>query len=134
MSCIFWMLTLLDMWFANILSHCIGCPFILLVSFAVQKLSDSCSPLSILVSCVLILYLKKSLPETKSRNLDFSGDPRTHRGCKRHRFASGRSPERGQGNPLRCSCRENPRDRGAWRAAVRRLAQSWTCLKQRSTA
>ena len=58
MSFIFLILTLLDMWFANILSHCIGCPFVLLVSFAVQKLLDSCSPLFILVSCVLILYLK----------------------------------------------------------------------------
>ena len=27
-----------------------------------------------------------------------------------------RSPEGGQGNPLQCSCLENPMDRGAWRA------------------
>ena len=30
----------------------------------------------------------------------------------------GRSPGGGNGNPLRCSCLENPMDRGAWRAAV----------------
>ena len=31
---------------------------------------------------------------------------------------SGRSPGGGHGTPLRCSCLENPMDRGAWRAAV----------------
>ena len=27
---------------------------------------------------------------------------------------SGRSPREGNGNPLQCSCLENPIDRGAW--------------------
>ena len=35
----------------------------------------------------------------------------------------------GNGNPLQCSCLENPRDGGAWWAAVYGLAQSWTRLK-----
>ena len=30
------------------------------------------------------------------------------------------------GNPLQCSCLENPRDRGAWWAAVYAVAQSRT--------
>ena len=30
----------------------------------------------------------------------------------------------GNGNPLQCSCLENPRDRGAWWASVYRVAQS----------
>ena len=30
----------------------------------------------------------------------------------------GRSAREGNGNPLQCSCLENPMDRGAWRAAV----------------
>ena len=30
----------------------------------------------------------------------------------------------GNGNPLQCSCLENPRDRGAWWAAVRGVAKS----------
>ena len=34
------------------------------------------------------------------------------------------------GNPLQCSCLENPRDRGAWWAAVYGVAQSRTRLKQ----
>ena len=32
----------------------------------------------------------------------------------------------GNGNPLQCSCLENPRDGGAWWAAVCGVAQSWT--------
>ena len=36
----------------------------------------------------------------------------------------------GNGNPLQCSCLENPRDRGAWWAAVCGVAQSRTRLKR----
>ena len=36
----------------------------------------------------------------------------------------------GNGNPLQCSCLENPWDRGAWWAAVYGVAQSWTRLKR----
>ena len=35
----------------------------------------------------------------------------------------------GNGNPLQCSCLENPRDNGAWWAAVYGVAQSQTRLK-----
>ena len=35
----------------------------------------------------------------------------------------------GNGNPLQCSCLENPRGRGAWWAAVHGVAQSRTRLK-----
>ena len=35
----------------------------------------------------------------------------------------------GNGDPLQCSCLENPRDRGAWWAAVYGVAQSRTPLK-----
>ena len=40
----------------------------------------------------------------------------------------------GNGNPLQCSCLENPRDRGAWWAAVYGVAQSRTRLKQLSSS
>ena len=40
----------------------------------------------------------------------------------------------GNGNPLQCSCLENPRDGGAWWAAVYGVAQSWTPLKQLSSS
>ena len=35
----------------------------------------------------------------------------------------------GNGNPLQCSCLENPRDEGAWWAVVCGVTQSWTQLK-----
>ena len=39
----------------------------------------------------------------------------------------------GNGNPFQYSCLENPRDRGAWWAAVYGVAQSWTRLKRLSS-
>ena len=35
----------------------------------------------------------------------------------------GRSPGGGNGNPLQCSCLENPMHRGAWRAIVHVVAK-----------
>ena len=46
----------------------------------------------------------------------------------------GRSAREGNGNPLQCSCLENPRDRGAWSAAVYGVAQSRTRLKRLSSS
>ena len=40
----------------------------------------------------------------------------------------------GNGNPLQCSCLENPRDGGAWWAAVYEVTQSQTWLKQLSSS
>ena len=40
----------------------------------------------------------------------------------------------GNGNPLQCSCLENPRDGGAWWAAVYGVSQSWTWLKRLSSS
>ena len=40
----------------------------------------------------------------------------------------------GNGNPLQCSCLENPRDGGVWWAAVSGVAQSRTRLKQLSSS
>ena len=40
----------------------------------------------------------------------------------------GRSPGEGNGNPLQCSCLENPVDRGAWKATVngvQRVRHDW---------
>jgi len=39
----------------------------------------------------------------------------------------------GNGNPLQCSCLENPRDREAWWAAINGVTQSWTQMKQLSS-
>ena len=40
----------------------------------------------------------------------------------------------GNGNPLQCSCLENPKDGGAWWAAVYGVAQSRTRLKRLSSS
>ena len=37
---------------------------------------------------------------------------------------SGRSPREGLGNPLQCSCLENPMDREAWWATVHGVTES----------
>ena len=39
-----------------------------------------------------------------------------------------RSPGGGRGNPVQCSCLENPQDRGAWWAIVHGVAESQTGL------
>ena len=38
----------------------------------------------------------------------------------------GRKSGEGNGTPLQYSCLENPMDGGAWNAAVRGVADSWT--------
>ena len=43
-------------------------------------------------------------------------------------------PGEGNGNLLQCSCLENPRDGGAWWAAVYGVAQSQTRLKRLSSS
>ena len=40
----------------------------------------------------------------------------------------------GNGNPVQCSCLENPRDGGAWWAAVYGVSQSRTWLKRLSSS
>ena len=40
----------------------------------------------------------------------------------------------GNGNPLQCSCLENPRNGGAWWAAVHGVAQGQTRLKRLSSS
>ena len=41
---------------------------------------------------------------------------------------------KGNGNPLQCSCLENPRNGGAWWAAIYGVAQSRTRLKRLSNS
>ena len=47
---------------------------------------------------------------------------------------SERSPGGGHGDPLQCSCLENPRDGEAWWAAIYGIAQSRTRLKRLSSS
>ena len=48
-----------------------------------------------------------------------AGDPGSNLG-------TGRSSKKGNGNPLQFSCLENPKDRGAWQAAVHGVTESDT--------
>ena len=62
-------------------------------------------------------------------------NPPTNTGrCKRHGFHPwvGKIPWRRAWHPLQPSCLEDPMDRGAWQAAVHRVAQNRTRLKQLS--
>ena len=43
---------------------------------------------------------------------------------------SGRSLGGGHGNPLQCSCLENPMGRGAWQATVHGVTKSQTRLSE----
>ena len=47
---------------------------------------------------------------------------------------SARSLGGGPGNPLQYSCLENPRDRGAWWAAVQGVTKNWTQLSDYTNA
>ena len=54
-------------------------------------------------------------------------DPLANAGDARHLGSVpglGRAPGEGSGNPLQCSCLENPTDRGAWWAVVHGVAES----------
>ena len=79
-----------------------------------------------------------------TRLCDFAGfpDSASSKGpacqCSRQKrwgsiHGSGRSPEGGHVNPLHYSYLENPMDRGAWWAAVHRLAKRRMWLKRLST-
>ena len=46
----------------------------------------------------------------------------------------GKAHGEGNGNPLQCSCLENPRDGGAWWATIYGVAQSRTRLKRLSSS
>ena len=55
-------------------------------------------------------------------------------GSADYTLRSGRPPGGGNAYPLQYSCLENPRDGGAWWAAVSGVAQSQTQLKRLSSS
>ena len=57
----------------------------------------------------------KNLPDSAGDIRDMGSTP-----------GSERFPGGGHGNPLQYSCLETPKDRGAWRAVVHRVAKRWT--------
>ena len=79
----------------------------------------------------LILYYEnfseiKSIQEERIRLLDMTE--------RLHFHFSLSCIGKGNGNPFQCSCLENPRDGGAWWAAVYGVAQSRIRLKQLSSS
>ena len=90
---------------------------------ATAKLLQSCPTLcnpidgSLPGSSVPEILQARTLEMTKRLHFDFSLS------CTRGR----------NGNPLQCSCLENPRGGGAWWAAVSEVAQSRTRLKRLSS-
>ena len=71
-----------------------------------------------MITCLLSPYygsVVKNLPASAGDSRDLGSIP-----------GSGRCPGGGNGNPLQYSCLQNPKDRGAWRATVHRLAKSDT--------
>ena len=95
-------------------------------------LSDHC--------CVIIVYPGKALQPCPVTRTQMTQLPDKQQ--KRPRVFVLPFPGRGlnchliwrrKSNALQYFCLENPMDRGAWRAAVRRVAQSWTQPKQLST-
>ena len=65
--------------------------------------------------------LETRIEKTQERGSDMTEQLHFH-------FSLSRIGE-GNGNPLQCSCLENPRDRGTWWAAISGVAQSRTRLK-----
>ena len=60
--------------------------------------------------------------------------PRILVGCRTYGGSLVMMGREGNGTPLQYSCLENPRDRGAWWAAIYGVAQSWTRLKRLSSS
>ena len=68
---------------------------------------------------VLLGFLGDSMVKNPPAKTEDAGDMGSIPGL-------GRSPGVGSGNPLQCSCLENPMDRGAWWAAVHGVTKSET--------
>ena len=92
----------------------------LLRSSAVKRRENVCSIMPVGASQV-VLVIKN--PPANARDLRDAGSIP----------GSGRFPRGGHGNPLQCSCLENPMDRRALQATVHKVTKSQTWLKWLST-
>ena len=78
-------------------------------------------------------YLPNPGIEPASPTFQVDSLPSEPQGKPQIRHHSGHYGE-GNGNPLQCSCLENPRDGGSWWASVYGVAQSRTRLKRLSSS
>ena len=81
-----------------------------------------------------VLLLGESHGRRKPGRLQSVGSLESDRTERLHFHFPLSSTGEGNGNPLQCSCLENPRDGGAWWAAVYGIAQSRTRLKRLSSS
>ena len=77
---------------------------------------------------IYILYIDTRLPDG-ARGKEPTCQWRRHKRCDSIPW-SGRSPGGGHGNPVQCSCLENPMDEEARQATVHRAAKSQTRLRR----
>ena len=99
----------------------------------------------VIYSCVMTIWEKAMAPHssTVARKIPWMEEPGRlqsmgslrvgHDWATSFHFALSCIGE-GNGNPLQCSCLENPRDREAWWAAVYGVAKSRTRLKRLSSS
>ena len=112
----------------NIFSHSVGCLFILfMVSFAVKWRREWHSTPVLLPGK---FQGRRSLVGCSPQG-SYKSDTTEQR---LHFHFSLSCIGGGNGNPFQNSCLENPRDGGAWWAAVYGVAQSWTRLKRLSSS
>ena len=107
-------------------------------SFILNYLNNHCLVFIVVVDVIFFLvnwqhYSSLDVPHNRTsqmmlvvRNLPARAGDVRHVGSIP---GSGRPSGGGHGNPLQCSCLDNPVDRGAWWAALHRVAKSWTRLK-----
>ena len=112
------------MWFAHkcnsISDLCTGCPLHRMIAYQSAR--------HIIISCLFYYWASQVVLVVKNPSIN-AGNIRDTGSLP----GSGRLPGGGHGNPFQYSGLENPTERGAWWAAVYRVAKSRTHLKQLST-
>ena len=73
--------------------------------------------------------LENSAVATGLEMVSFHFSPKETQCQRMLKFLHNRTHLKGNGNPLQCSCLENPKDGEAWWAAVYGVTQSQTRLK-----
>ena len=96
-------------------------------TFQITILSDEKYFLYSFVGFLCIVCVKRAFPGGANGKESISCQCRR---CKRLRFDSwvGKIPQGRKWQPTPVSCLKNPRDRGAWRASVHEVTESWTRL------
>ena len=100
-----------------------------LSSFLIQENILPPKPADVAATLITALYTNVSGGVLEVQHTGFPGapvvkNPPAGAGDEGSVSGSGRSPGAGNGNPLQCSCLQNPTGRGAWRAAAQGVTGS----------